>query len=164
MRWVLLISALVAISPAAPVLADPVYSEQEIVDFLLSAKLGGQRGLSLRPDTFDLVVTFDFDSDRLTPPAKVNLEEFAKGMQNEKVAKALSGDVVEIDGYTDATGTEMYNRRLSERRAQSVVDYLVQKGVSRSALTAIGFGAGRPRVADNPYDAANRRVEAHLVD
>jgi outer membrane protein OmpA-like peptidoglycan-associated protein len=71
---------------------------------------------------------------------------------------------VEVAGHTDATGTDEYNQGLSERRARSVVDYLVGKGIDRSRLDAVGRGESQP-VADNGTRdgrAQNRRVELNV--
>ncbi|MGH8559397.1 MAG: OmpA family protein [Methylococcales bacterium] len=71
---------------------------------------------------------------------------------------------VEVAGYTDSVGSYDYNRRLSERRAQSVADYLVSLGVPAGKLSSKGFGPDDP-VASNDTDAGraqNRRVELHI--
>lgn len=109
------------------------------------------------PGAFDLLITFDFASDRLTPQARQNLTEFAKAMKSDTLADAKFN----IDGYTDASGPTNYNMALSDRRAEAVVSYLESLGVSRSRLVAEGHGETNPRVAD-PFAAVNRRVEATL--
>ena len=109
--------------------------------------------------TFDLLVNFEFNSDQLTPAAKENLDQFAKALQDPR----LKGQKFEIDGHTDATGTEDYNLGLSERRANAVVAYLASQGIDATALIAKGFGKTKPRVAD-PFSAENRRVETHLIE
>lgn len=66
-----------------------------------------------------------------------------------------------IQGYTDSVGTEDYNQRLSERRADSVKSYLAEQGISSMRLSALGKGRSEP-VADNASEAGrqqNRRVE-----
>jgi OOP family OmpA-OmpF porin len=68
---------------------------------------------------------------------------------------------VEVQGHTDSRGTEKYNQKLSEKRARSVVEYLVRNGIESSRLTAVGFGPKKP-VASNATDTGmvkNRRVE-----
>ena len=86
-------------------------------------------------------------------------------MQNiDELAKTLKkyGDTnVLIQGHTDATGTDEYNLNLSQRRANSVMAYTTQKGVSGNRITTEGFGERMP-VASNNSEAgkqANRRVE-----
>jgi len=84
----------------------------------------------------------------------------------EKLAKvagillAYPGLNIEVGGYTDNVGSEM-NQRLSEHRADSVRDYLVQQGVATNSLSSKGFGNTLP-VASNDNSAGrqqNRRVE-----
>jgi outer membrane protein OmpA-like peptidoglycan-associated protein len=82
----------------------------------------------------------------------------------DKVAQSLLGHpeiVVEIHGYTDSIGDRAFNKRLSQRRAEAVLNYLVSKGLSPARLKAIGFGEENP-IADNRSPegrAKNRRVE-----
>jgi len=72
-----------------------------------------------------------------------------------------------VDGYTDATGKEEYNQKLSERRAQAVADYLHSKGVSTdSKMQVQGYGEADP-IADNKTEegrAQNRRVVIRRTD
>ena len=66
-----------------------------------------------------------------------------------------------IAGHTDALGSESYNYELSEKRARSVSEYLVRKGISSSRLSTMGYGKSQP-VTDNRTPqgrARNRRVE-----
>ena len=107
---------------------------------------------------FNLLITFELGSARLTPQAQANLDEFVSAVSDPRLASA----VFAINGHTDASGDAGYNLTLSEERAASVVDYLTAKGVSPSRLVPRGFGEEQPRTAD-PYDGANRRVEAALL-
>ena len=82
-----------------------------------------------------------------------------------KVMKEFDQTVVEVAGHTDSTGSEEYNQGLSERRASSVSQYLVARGISDQRLITVGMGELRP-VADNTTEAgrqANRRVEITVV-
>jgi outer membrane protein OmpA-like peptidoglycan-associated protein len=79
-------------------------------------------------------------------------------------------DHVTIEGHTDGKGSEEYNQRLSDRRAASVLDYLVSHGVPRNMLSSVGKGKSEPIAPneingkDNPAGRAeNRRVEFHLA-
>ena len=68
---------------------------------------------------------------------------------------------IEIQGHTDNTGTPSYNKKLSERRARAIMDYLVSHGISQNRLTAVGYGESRP-IASNATPEGrqmNRRVE-----
>lgn len=109
------------------------------------------------PGAFDMLITFELGSDRLSPQARENLEVFAKALQGRELANATFS----IDGHTDARGSSAYNQDLSERRAAAVVDYLESLGISRDRLKAKGHGEESLRV-DDPFAAINRRVEASL--
>src|ERR1700674_3557152 len=102
-------------------------------------------------------------SDVLFDTGKYSLKPGAR----EKLAKiggiilAHPGLKLEVEGHTDSVGSDEYNQRLSEQRANSVRGYLVSQGVSADAITAIGFGKTNP-VTDNNTAAGrqqNRRVE-----
>jgi outer membrane protein OmpA-like peptidoglycan-associated protein len=160
-------------------LAGPAYSSDKVIQIFLQDKAAisdykdkvKTRGICIgtaaecpapQPPTqahFDLLVSFDFDSDKLTQAAKDNLDQFAKALEDPR----LKGEKFGIDGHTDATGAEVYNQGLSERRATAVVSYLASKGIDASSLVAHGFGKSKPRVAD-PFSPENRRVETHLID
>jgi len=101
---------------------------------------------------------FDFDSADLKPAMQSELDAVAA-----KVNASKGNEMLEIVGHTDSTGAEDYNQGLSERRAQSVADYLAGKGVSASQMTIKGMGESSP-VADNATRegrSMNRRVEIH---
>jgi len=103
-------------------------------------------------------VSFENNSSVLTGSAKSKLDEIASAL------RAHADSKVEVAGYTDSRGDAGYNKSLSQRRAESVVDYLVSTGVSRSNLSAVGHGEANP-VADNSTSAgraANRRVEFNV--
>lgn len=71
-----------------------------------------------------------------------------------------------VEGYTDSTGDAAYNKELSQKRAQSVIEYLVSKGVSANKLSAMGFGQNNP-VADNVTELGkfrNRRIEFRVTN
>lgn len=109
------------------------------------------------PGAFDMLITFDLGSDRLSQQAKENLAEFAKALQSGKLADTSFN----IDGHTDARGSDALNQNLSNRRAEAVASYLESLGVPRSRLVATGHGESKPRV-DDPFADINRRVEATL--
>ena len=100
-------------------------------------------------------VRFEFDSAALKPEAKTTLDAVATQLRSQP-------DVMyKISVYTDTSGPEAHNMQLSERRAQSVRDYLVDKGVAASQLTAMGFGESNPLVSNDTLEGRmkNRRVE-----
>ena len=100
-------------------------------------------------------VNFDFDKSDIRPDAVPILEEAAKTL------KAESDLTVSVNGYTDSVGTEEYNQRLSERRANAVRAYLEKLGVAGGRLTAKGFGETNPVASNDTAEgrAQNRRVE-----
>lgn len=168
------LAAGLSIAPAlaiAPAHADPAYKADAVADFFAKAAMGKSRSIcfgtaadcpappSAAAAKFDLLVNFEFNSDKLTQAAKENLDQFAKALQDPR----LKGQKFEIDGHTDAIGAELYNLGLSERRASSVVAYLASQGLDPASLIPKGFGKSKPRVAD-PYSAENRRVETHLLE
>jgi len=105
-------------------------------------------------------VHFDFDKATLRPEAIVILDK-AVGL-----LKSQQRVVVEVAGHTDSVGSEQYNMGLSDRRANSVKDYLISQGITATRLTARGYGESQP-VASNDTDAGralNRRVELIVLD
>lgn len=109
-------------------------------------------------DAFNLLVSFEYASARLSAAAKVNLREFAKGIKDPELTSAT----FVIEGHTDGIGSATYNQRLSEDRAQAVTEFLVGLGVGRDRLKTVGYGKSRPKVAD-VNDPSNRRVESKLI-
>lgn len=100
-------------------------------------------------------VQFKHDSAELTPNAKIILD----GVANSLIAFPQKNDI-EVHGHTSSEGSNAHNMKLSQRRSQSVVDYLKLRGVT-NRLYAKGFGEDLP-VADNSTEAGksqNRRVE-----
>jgi outer membrane protein OmpA-like peptidoglycan-associated protein len=73
---------------------------------------------------------------------------------------------LEVRGHTDSTGGEKINQKLSERRADSVVEYMIKKGISPERLRAVGMGMSQP-IADNKTAEGrkkNRRTEFFVTD
>jgi len=103
-------------------------------------------------------VLFDFDKSNLTADARSQLDGLVGKLSNADVAS------IRVVGHTDSVGTDAYNQGLSERRASSVVEYLLTQGLAPGKLTSEGKGESEP-VADNETDegrAQNRRVELHI--
>ncbi len=117
------------------------------------------------PDPCEEIVQLDiinFDSDRaqLTPNGMTLLEWIA-----EHLNKCPSRRV-RIEGHTDATGSDGYNQRLSEGRAESVSTFLTERGVDAARLTSQGFGESRPVTPNATREGRvrNRRVELIPID
>lgn len=158
--------------------AAPQYTAEEVVKAFTAAPVnqGGTRGVCIGSESecslrkaqpaaaasatpqFDLLITFEYNSDELTRPARRNLDEFAKALKTPGLAQ----NRFVLEGHTDAVGNPEYNLELSRRRASSALRYLASKGVSEASLAAEGYGETKPRVPD-PLDPANRRVEARLA-
>lgn len=101
-------------------------------------------------------INFEYDSYGLTPDAKSTLNKLGEALQDP----TLSQYPFLIEGHTDATGTEEYNRRLSERRAKSVKQYLVDTlGINASRLKTEGRGEEELLDTANPTSGVNRRVK-----
>jgi outer membrane protein OmpA-like peptidoglycan-associated protein len=95
-------------------------------------------------------VLFEIDSARLDASAQGILGQVAE------VIVDFPKTAVVVQGHTDATGSEEHNQRLSERRANSVRGYLINRGVDASRLVAVGYGESMP-VADNSSESGRRR-------
>ncbi|MDA2814409.1 OmpA family protein [Nocardiopsis sp. RSe5-2] len=105
----------------------------------------------------DADVLFETDSDEVRPDAEETLADLA-----DQIDRELPSDApIRVDGHTDADGGEDHNQDLSERRAQSVVDWLVdEEGLDEGRFTVTGYGETKP-VASNDDDEGkqkNRRV------
>ncbi|OGU48576.1 MAG: hypothetical protein A2080_06950 [Ignavibacteria bacterium GWC2_36_12] len=105
-------------------------------------------------------VNFEFNKARLTPESYPILFYAVQNLNENPDTK------VEIQGHTDNIGSEQYNMKLSEERAQTVRDYLVAKGIDPSRLTVKGYGESMP-VADNSTPegrSLNRRIEFKVLE
>jgi len=100
-------------------------------------------------------VLFDTGKYTLKPDTKVSLAKVSG------ILAAYPGLKLQVEGYTDSVGSDQYNEKLSENRADSVKDFLVAQGVSMNNISAAGYGKADP-VADNSTAAGraeNRRVQ-----
>ena len=104
------------------------------------------------------LVFFDWDRADLTARARQIVAEAASASTHVQTTQ------IEVNGYTDLSGTAAYNQRLSVRRAQSVESELVRDGVNRSEISIHGFGESNPLVqtAAGVREPQNRRVEIIL--
>ncbi|HEX5412301.1 MAG TPA: OmpA family protein [Terriglobia bacterium] len=105
-------------------------------------------------------IRFAFDKSTLRPEDREVLSRIAG------ILSTLKGYQISVYGYTDDVGTKDYNLKLSERRAQSVYDYLSHNGLDPTIMTTKGFGEADPLVAGDSEEArsTNRRVEIGIVD
>jgi len=98
---------------------------------------------------------FAFNSAKLTPAGEAILDEAVAVMNKHETIH------VRIEGNTDSVGSDAYNMKLGQRRADSVERYLVGKGISASRLTAVSYGETKPIASDDTAEgrAQNRRVD-----
>jgi len=108
-----------------------------------------QRSRDVLTATFRSEVFFDFDSAAIKPGGYDELRRVAD------VLNKYPDTTITVEGHTDTKGSEAYNQQLSENRAQTVKNALVQMGVAAARIQAVGYGKSRPVSSD---DAANRRV------
>lgn len=109
--------------------------------------------------TFESGILFATNSSTLNAASRTSLDKFATSLQNNPDTD------VKIYGHTDSSGSDAINNPLSQRRAESVYNYLLSKGISGRRLEAQGFGSTQP-VADNTTAAGksqNRRVEVYIL-
>ncbi|ADP98319.1 Outer membrane protein OmpA [Marinobacter sp. DSM 26671] len=104
-------------------------------------------------------ITFDLNESSIKPSFSGTLESVAL------VLKEYDKTIIQIEGHTDSSGSDSYNQLLSERRASSVRDFLLNQGIEPKRTRAVGYGERYP-VASNDTAAGreqNRRVELTLV-
>lgn len=103
-------------------------------------------------------VLFDVDSSALRSESRTMLKEMAS------VFARYPDQTIAVEGHADSTGTEEHNQRLSERRAATVSDYLVDSGVNPSRILSRGYGETRPKASNDTPEGRqlNRRVEIHV--
>jgi outer membrane protein OmpA-like peptidoglycan-associated protein len=124
------------------------------------------------------LIPFDFNRSDIKPEAAAQLNELGKALREmfpqkktiavEESPTAPARPLIEIAGHTDVRGTDEYNLALSEKRATSVVDYLVTNfGIPRASLIAVGYGERIPFCTTGDTEAChamNRRVEIILKE
>ncbi|HEX8170410.1 MAG TPA: OmpA family protein [Thermoanaerobaculia bacterium] len=100
-------------------------------------------------------ILFDYNSYALRSASRDELREMAD------VFNKYKDTTIVVQGHTDSTGSESYNQRLSEHRADSVASYLENLGVRGSRIDSIGYGESRPKASNNSASGRqqNRRVE-----
>ena len=104
-------------------------------------------------------ITFPVDSSAIQPQFRSTLDGVAQTLST------YDQTYVDVLGHTDSTGSDAYNQALSERRAQSVADYLSMRGVARARMGIRGYGETQP-IASNDTElgrSQNRRVEIKVV-
>lgn len=99
------------------------------------------------------MINFAFDSAQLDGQARAALDQQARWIRN------FPGVKFRVYGHTDAVGSEAYNRRLGQRRANAAVRYLISRGIERARLEAVvSFGETQPLVVTEGRERKNRRT------
>lgn len=110
-------------------------------------------------------VFFEFDSEILTKDSKAELNKLFTLLSNNPTIK------VEIQGHTDSKGNNAYNKILSQKRAEAVMNFLIKKGIKVSRIKAVGYGETKPIAKNTNADgsdneegrALNRRIELKII-
>ena len=116
---------------------------QELITENASGTFEYQRDFELpsisRPVLIDNIF-YEYDRAELTPESTASLDELVKLLElNPNVT-------IELASHCDARGSDTYNQRLAQRRAESVVNYLIEHGIEKERLTAVGYGEAQPKV------------------
>ena len=129
--------------PAAPAMAEPPRPAPASV----------RQSITIQAEAL-----FDFDKSVVKPDGKRELDQAAAKMSGVDV------EMVIATGHTDSIGTEAYNQKLSERRANAVKAYLVSKGVPANKITTLGKGETQPVATNKTKEgrAKNRRVDVEF--
>ena len=104
-------------------------------------------------------IFFELNSTALKPESYAELDKVVSFVKQNQI------QLIEIAGHTDSDGSDSYNLKLSKGRAQSVVDYLVSKGLGAEQLQAVGYGESKPLDTNKSDEGKerNRRVEFTLL-
>jgi outer membrane protein OmpA-like peptidoglycan-associated protein len=152
-----------AVPPPTPVVREPVVQEKVVV--IVSEPKAEEKVVALAAEPKEKVVVlafedihFDFDKSTLKPEAQTILK------RNIQILKDNPKTQVRIAGYTSASGTDDYNQKLSERRANAVIGYLINEGIiSSDRLTMIGYGKKYPaRYEAAPKDLYSDAAKANM--
>jgi outer membrane protein OmpA-like peptidoglycan-associated protein len=104
----------------------------------------------------DLEITFDYNSADISAKSMSSVQALGKALTNPD----LKGSTFVVAGHTDAVGSDAYNQDLSERRADSVKRYLVEKySIPGADLVTVGYGETKLKDPKNPTSEVNRRVQ-----
>ncbi|MGY3484210.1 outer membrane protein OmpA-like peptidoglycan-associated protein [Bradyrhizobium sp. USDA 4011] len=150
---------------------DPAASAKE-ASFLNTVRNRQTRSLSLgerqeiadiaaNKPKIDLEIHFDYNSAEIAKGSTQAVQELGKALSDA----SMKGSTFVLAGHTDAIGSEAYNQDLSERRADTIKNYLVEHyGLNGSDLVTVGYGKTRPKDPSAPMDPTNRRVQVVNMD
>ena len=109
----------------------------------------------------DLEINFDYNSANISAKSLPSVRALGRALSNPD----LKGSTFVVAGHTDAGGGDAYNQELSERRADSIKHYLVEKfGIAGTDLVAVGYGKTELKDPANPLSEVNRRVQVANMD
>jgi len=104
----------------------------------------------------DLEITFDYNSADISAKSIASVQALGRALSNAE----LKGSTFVVAGHTDAAGGEEYNQALSERRADAIKKYLIDKyGINGSDLVTVGYGKSKLKDPNQPLAEVNRRVQ-----
>lgn len=106
-------------------------------------------------------IYYDFDKANIKPESNTELEKLTAFLKENPTVR------IEIGGHTDFKGSNQYNITLSQRRSESVVKYLVEKGIDKSRLEAKGYGEEKPLASNDDEEEGreiNRRTEFTILN
>ena len=104
----------------------------------------------------DLEINFDYNSADISAKSVPSVQALGRALSNAE----LKGSTFVVAGHTDAAGGEAYNQELSERRAESIKRYLVDKyGITGTDLVTVGYGKSKLKDPNQPMAEVNRRVQ-----
>jgi len=153
-------------SGAAPAQADQAVKAKE-ASFLQGLRNRQTRSLSLSEreqiaeiattkPAIDLEIQFDFNSASISAASVPSVKALGQALSDPK----LKGSTFVVAGHTDGVGGDAFNQGLSERRADTIKQYLVSKyHIAGSDLVTVGYGKTKLKDANDPTDAVNRRVQ-----
>ena len=151
--------------------ADPAVKAKEL-HFVSTLRNRKTRSLSLgereeisqiaaNKPNINLDIQFDYNSADIRTGSVPTVQELGKALSDP----SLKGSTFVVEGHTDAVGGEAYNQALSERRADAIKRYLVEKfGIAGSDLVTVGYGKDKPKDPNAPMDPINRRVQVVNMD
>jgi outer membrane protein OmpA-like peptidoglycan-associated protein len=146
---------LLSIVIGTPVTAE-VLPSAAIITEQLTPITGDEEAADNQLPSIDLAVEFEINSARLTERARALLNILGEALSHPRFSKTVFG----IYGHSDASGRSEYNLQLSEKRAHSVAEYLVNSlGIKVERLRTRGLGETQLKYPNEPYSKANRRVE-----
>lgn len=149
---------------AAPVDAAKAADEQKFIESVRNRQTRslstGEREtiatIAKEKPSIDLEIRFDYNSAAINSTSQPGVKALGEALGSPE----LKNSTFIIAGHTDAKGGEEYNQSLSEKRADAIKRYLVDKqGIAAANLVTVGYGKTQPKNGDNPMAPENRRVQ-----